>query len=284
MELRGATRLVGVGVVIAVVALTLLESTTALTATLPTATIEPFSLPAFEVEVSLAPPFERLGSGEALERWSDELAVGLLAAGLLAFYYVTLALLAVGVAATCAGLRTLVAGEVPLRERLRRSSRDRSVRVALAVCCLLWLAILNPWVVPVLAEVAVVLIVGGSVFAVSVGSLLVLDDRRTPARTVLVIYPLAVGAVLLSLVAAGLASPAFNAHLRAATTVLAVRLLDDVFAVVGLDGPLRRQFQLEGAGFFLLWLAVDVVVGWIVGAVALAAGYVRERTRPRRPG
>ena len=276
MELRGATRLLGTGVVISVVALALVESTTALTATLPTGTIEPFSLPAFEIEVTLAPPFESFDSEGALQRWFDELAVGLLAAGLLVFYYVSLALLAVGMAVIVVGLHALLTDDVPLRERFLRSSRDRSVRAVVAVCCLLWLAILNPWVISVLAEVFVVLVVGGSVFAVSVGALLVLYDHRTPARTVLVMYPLGIGAVVLSLVAAGLVSPAFNAHLRAGTTVLAVWLLDNVLAVGGLNDLLRRQFQLEGAGFFLMWLAIDVVVGWVVGGSALAAEHVRE--------
>jgi MFS family permease len=280
MGLQGATRLLSVGVVITVVAVTLVESTTTLAGTLPTDPIEPFSLPAFDVDVSLAPPFERLDSEGVLERWFHELAVGLLAAGLLVFYYVTLALLAVGLAATGVGLHALVTDEAPLRERLRRSSRDRSVRAGAVAFCLLWLIILNPWLIPLVAEVAVVLVVGGSVFAASVGSLLAIYDHRTPARTVLVMYPLGLAAVLLSLIAAGLASPAFNAHLRAASTVLAIWLLDNVLAVGGLNALLRRQFQLEGVGFFLMWLAIDVVLGWVVGAAALAVGYVRERTYP----
>lgn len=282
MGLQGATRLLGAGVVIAVIAVTLMESTVALTQTLPIVPIEPLSLPPFEVEVPLAPPFEHLDSEEALEHWFHQLTVGLLSAALLVFYYVTLALLVAGLAATGVGVYSLLADDAPFRERLRRSSRDRSVRAAVVGCCLLWLVILNPWLIPLLAELAVALVVGGSVFAVSVGSLLAVYDQRTPARTVLVMYPLGIGAVLLSLVAAGLASPAFNAHLRAGSTLLAIWLLDNVLAVGGLNAFLRRQFQLEGVGFFLMWLAIDVVLGWLVGAAALAAGYVREWSPPRR--
>jgi hypothetical protein len=116
----------------------------------------------------------------------------------------------------------------------------------------------------------------GSVATVSaVGALFF---RRVGGRitTVVFAYPLAVTAFLLPPVVAALYSPVLANVVFAGTDTVAVWLLKNAIPP-RVAGPLTRYFDLVGLAYVLVWFAVAVPLGWLLGVVVTLADVVRPK-------
>jgi hypothetical protein len=105
----------------------------------------------------------------------------------------------------------------------------------------------------------------GALFFARVGG------RKT---TVAFAYPLGVTAFLLPPVVAALYSPLLAQVVFPGTRSLAVWLLQNVIPGV-VARPLTSTFDLVGLGYVLLWFALAVPIGWLLGALVTLADVVR---------
>lgn len=95
------------------------------------------------------------------------------------------------------------------------------------------------------------------------------------ATTVVLAYPLAMTALFLPPVVAAFFLPAVGDVVFPNSLGLAIWLLDNVFALVGLASVLRSQFELVGVAYAGMWLGIAVPVGWFTGGVVTLADVVR---------
>jgi hypothetical protein len=102
---------------------------------------------------------------------------------------------------------------------------------------------------------------------------------RIGGRTtsVLVAYPAAMTALFLPPVVAALFEPTLQETIFPWSEELAIRLLDGVLFVGGLNEIIREQFTLEGTGYVLMWLALSVPLGWGLGILVAFANFVRPK-------
>lgn len=242
--------------------------------------IVPFSFPSPTIDVSLMPQPTTFESPDALEAWSRQLVVELLRALVVFAYYSGFGGLVLGILAIVG-----VSGATRDREAVVQAVQglvgDSVLRTVVLFVVVVWTLIFNPWAWSIAFNLLTIATVGGVTFAALAALTLEAYRREEPAVRVLLAYPLAIGAVVLPLVAAGLASPTFARFLQGVTTALAIFLLDNVFAAVGLAAVLREQFRLAGIAYFVTWAGVILVVGWLVGAGVLASRRFRGRTRDR---
>lgn len=238
--------------------------------------IPPFSLPSPAVPVPLLPEPGHFESADAIAAWRRELVRGLVYLVVVLAYYG-------GYAGVVFGVLSVVSVVVLSRDHrvfvraCKRLITDSFVKTALLIVALLWGVLLNPWVWPIAVELFVVVTVGGSVFALLATLTLEVYRQEGTLVRVLIAYPLAIGTLVLPLVAAGLASPTFARMLRNVTRGLAIFLLDTILVVGGVSTFLREQFQLTGIAYFATWVGVIIVLGWLLGGTAVAIGRLRER-------
>lgn len=173
----------------------------------------------------------------------------------------------------------LLRGPEKVVSGFRETVRLRPVQGILGVYAIVALAVYVPVLFRLFVELAVALAVGGTVVAVFGGAWLRLRERGGPVVRVALLYPLALGTIFLPVIATGLASPTFGPFLQRASTEVAIVLLDTVLAVGGFSDWLRATFQLTGINYFLMWLGVVFVAGWIVGIVAERAIESRQGAR-----
>jgi len=95
------------------------------------------------------------------------------------------------------------------------------------------------------------------------------------ATSVLVAYPAAMTALFLPPVVAALFEPTLQETIFPWSEELAIRLLDQVLFVGGLNEIIREQFTLEGTGYVLMWLALSVPLGWGLGILVAFANLIR---------
>ncbi|PSP57708.1 hypothetical protein BRC72_07060 [Halobacteriales archaeon QH_7_66_36] len=118
-------------------------------------------------------------------------------------------------------------------------------------------------------------VAAASVTAV-IASLLAYGFLRVDGRPVTVIfaYPFATTAVFLPPVVAALYSPTVANAVLPRSFDLAVWFLDNV-APSSLATFLRSQYDLEGVAYVIMWFAVAVPLGWLLGLVVTLADVVR---------
>lgn len=145
--------------------------------------------------------------------------------------------------------------------------RYRIIQGLLGLYTITALGIFYPFIFRILAELMVALVVGGTV--VGVLGMGWWRLRATQGRVVRIglLYPLAIGIVALPIVAIALASPTLGPWFQTISTELAILVLDTILAVGGLNEWLRATFDLEGLNYFLMWLGIVLVVGWMVGVI-----------------
>jgi len=99
-------------------------------------------------------------------------------------------------------------------------------------------------------------------------------------------YPFAMTALFLPPVVAALVTPALEALILPPSYDLAVWILDTFLFVGGLNEWLRASFTLEtfgasyglaGIGYPLMWFAIAVPTGWLLGALVALADVVRPQ-------
>lgn len=94
--------------------------------------------------------------------------------------------------------------------------------------------------------------------------------------TVLFAYPFAMNALFLPPVVAALYDPSLAGVLERSETV-AIFLLDNVLALVGIEDYLRENFSLEGIAVVLMWVGIATPLGWFLGLIVTLADAVRPR-------
>lgn len=109
-----------------------------------------------------------------------------------------------------------------------------------------------------------------------VASLLAYGFLRIGGRgtTVLLAYPFAMTAIFLPPVVAALYSPTVADTVLPGSLDLATWFLDNV-APPRLAAFLRAEYDLEGVAYVIMWFAIAVPVGWLLGAVVTLADVVR---------
>ncbi|MEF8863195.1 MAG: hypothetical protein V5A40_15805 [Haloarculaceae archaeon] len=122
-------------------------------------------------------------------------------------------------------------------------------------------------------------VVAASVVAV-VASGLAMTFRSIGGRVVSVAlaYPFGMTAILLPPVVAALFSPDVGGIVLTKSVPLAEWLLDKVFFVGGFDEYLSNNYDLDqwgGLGYVVLWFAVAVPLGWILGILVSLANLAR---------
>ncbi|PSP85239.1 hypothetical protein BRC83_03225 [Halobacteriales archaeon QS_1_68_17] len=95
--------------------------------------------------------------------------------------------------------------------------------------------------------------------------------------TVLFAYPFGVTALFLPPVVAALYSPALADVVFPRSTSIAIWLLDNVLTVGGLNEIVRRQYDLRGVAYPIMWFGLAVPVGWFLGVVVTLADLVRPK-------
>jgi hypothetical protein len=222
--------------------------------------------------VEIGAPMVPFGStGYDLGAWVAAWLEGLFQAGVLTGYYLSWVCVGVGSIFT---VIAFVMGKDPRRllGGFMLVAHDRRVHVYLLFQLLFWIVSFNPWLVDLAVEVGTILVAAGSVFLISGTALLAISNRCGPIATILVVHPLGALTLVLPPIAAALVSPSFREGAREITMALTVWLLLNVLQPISLSRPLQRLFELEGAGFLLLWASLIVIIGWGVGM----ARHVRE--------
>ena len=93
--------------------------------------------------------------------------------------------------------------------------------------------------------------------------------------TVLFAYPFAMTALFLPPVVAALYSTALADIVLSGTDSLAVWFVQEGPDLFGLTDYLVAEFDLEGVAYVLLWFAIAVPLGWLLGGVVTLADLVR---------
>lgn len=186
-----------------------------------------------------------------------------------------------GVLLTIIGLCSVLIGVVFVRRRLLMSAGKRLIS-ALAKprrFVLLWglLAFVagvvsSPLFQKVVVNIVLFLVAGAPVFFVNLLILANIEQRTGSVTTVLFVWPFAVGVPLLSVIAGTLASPATGEFVRWVTSRVVRFLLSTVLSIGDLNQVLMRVFELEGGGFLAFWVAVDFIIGVMLG---IASQYYR---------
>ncbi|MEF8827167.1 MAG: hypothetical protein V5A34_02805 [Halapricum sp.] len=113
----------------------------------------------------------------------------------------------------------------------------------------------------------------------TVSAVLAVVTSRVGGRvsTVLVSYPLAITAIFLPPVVAGLYSETVANWVFPQSESLAVWLLDNPLKVADIADYLRGNYELEGVAYVGMWFGIAVPVGWFVGTLVTLANYVRPK-------
>jgi len=101
------------------------------------------------------------------------------------------------------------------------------------------------------------------------------DGRWT---TVLFAYPFAVTGLFLPPVVTALYSPTIAEWVFPASNRLAIWILDTILTVGGINDILREQFALVGVAYVVMWFALAVPIGWLLGLLVTLADLTRPRT------
>ncbi|MFW5978172.1 MAG: hypothetical protein ACOCP2_02930 [Halohasta sp.] len=129
-----------------------------------------------------------------------------------------------------------------------------------------------------MSTTGVVAVVAAGVVA-TVSAALALVTSRIGGRftTVLISYPLAVTAIFLPPVVAGLYSEAVASQVFPQSESLAIWILDNILTVGDINTYLRENYQLQGLAYAGMWFGIAVPVGWFLGTIVTLADYVRPK-------
>ncbi|MBX0321740.1 hypothetical protein EGH21_01720 [Halomicroarcula sp. F13] len=122
-----------------------------------------------------------------------------------------------------------------------------------------------------------VLAIGLAGAVATVSAALAVGTRALGGRgtTVTLAYPFAMTAIFLPPVVAALFSKTLAAVVLPNSTALAQWLLDNLLAPVGLADLFSRTFDLEGAAYVVMWVAISFPVGWVLGLLVTLADFAR---------
>lgn len=228
-----------------------------------------------DISISLTPPLT--GGEAAIDQWSQNLLSGVLRAALVVVYYTMLIAAVLGGLSLSIGV-SIIGGIGEVVELLKKGLSDVRIVFVLVVYLGLGLSVVVPAVFIALVEVTLAVAVGGSLFVLFLLGWLSLRDRVGYRGRVLFVYPLLIAAAVLPIAGVALLSPTFAAEARVVTDYIAFLILSEVLVVGGINDWIWDTFDLEGSTFFLMWVSVTVVVGWIVGLIAETVGSMRSKS------
>ena len=229
--------------------------------------IRPLTLPGIPAGLSLSLDVGNLQAETALLEWAIGLITDVLYLTILAGYYLGFAIATFGFIVIVGGM--LSTQQDQSVELLRKIIKQRWFQWVAIITVLAAIVVSNPLLVRLVVEVIVILLVGGSILALTGGSAYLIYRRADTPLAVLALYPLLIGIILLPPVGVALALPSLTAGFQSASSFVAIWILDNVFVFGGLNDLIRRSFRLEGLNYFLMWVAIDVALGWIAGGVFL---------------
>lgn len=176
---------------------------------------------------------------------------------------VAVVLLLVGVGLTLFGGlyfgRRYVSG---VTELLFRSAVARALWVCVGYTALF---AVSPRVRSLSFEVAAVLFASGSVIVTGAAVLRWAESRSGRLTRIVLVGPAILAVVFLSVIAGMLASRTFDTLVVQFTDAFVRFVLLEVLAPVGVNAVLTSAFELEGVAYFLVWVGVTVVGGWVLG-------------------
>jgi hypothetical protein len=122
-------------------------------------------------------------------------------------------------------------------------------------------------------------VVAASVVATVSAALAVLFGRVGGRVTsVLLAYPAAMTALFLPPVVAALFEPTLQEIIFPRSEDLAIEILDGPLSVAGIGELLREEFTLKGVSYVLMWLALSVPLGWLLGGLVAFADIIRPKS------
>jgi len=112
-------------------------------------------------------------------------------------------------------------------------------------------------------------------------SLLAVGFRLLGGRvtTVVFAYPFAMTAIFLPPSVAALYSPTVADAVFPASTNVANYILDNYLSFANVETYLRTKYDLEGITYAVMWFAIAVPVGWVLGILVTLADLVRPKPR-----
>lgn len=127
-------------------------------------------------------------------------------------------------------------------------------------------------------------LVASGVAVVSAGLAVFFSRIDGRALSVIFAYPFALTAFFLPPIAAALFVPSLQVLIFDPSEAFAIWLLERVLYVGGINEWLRATFSLraryvfvEGEGFALMWFAIIVPIGWLLGLLASLANLIRPK-------
>ncbi|ERH06828.1 MAG: hypothetical protein J07HN4v3_02452 [Halonotius sp. J07HN4] len=122
-------------------------------------------------------------------------------------------------------------------------------------------------------------VVAASVVATVSAALAVLFGRVGGRVTsVLLAYPAAMTALFLPPVVAALFEPTLQEIIFPRSEDLAIGILDGPLSVAGIGELIREEFTLKGVSYVLMWLALSVPLGWLLGGLVAFADIIRPKS------
>ncbi|MFB6234400.1 MAG: hypothetical protein ABEH81_04630 [Halopenitus sp.] len=170
--------------------------------------------------------------------------------------------------------------------RLDSAATRLGVAGAVAVAALGW-GILT-LITHLQLEFSAVIAVGLASIVATISAALAVVFSKVGGRgtSVALAYPFAMTALFLPPVVAALVTPTLEAIILPPSYELSIWILDTFLFVGGLNDWLRASFNLEtfgasyglaGIGYPLMWFAIAVPTGWLLGAVVALADVIRPR-------
>lgn len=95
--------------------------------------------------------------------------------------------------------------------------------------------------------------------------------------SIVLAYPSGMTALFLPPVVAALYVPSLGRVIFPGSQQLAIWILDTILVVGNLNELLRANFALEGIGYALMWLAIAVPLGWLLGLLVAFANIIRPK-------
>lgn len=110
----------------------------------------------------------------------------------------------------------------------------------------------------------------GLVLVLLTAGLLWLEQEIEGSVRIVVLSPLASGAVFFAAIAGALSTPELQHFFTTIADGVVRFLLLKVFSIGNLNVALSQLFELQGIGYYLFYGVVNLLVGWMLGAVAYA--------------
>lgn len=221
-------------------------------------------IPVLEVDLSiqLMPGFH--AGGFDVQEWMRDLLWDIVLLLVAVGYYLALITTVIGILLTLGGT-VVIAGPREIAESIRNVLAFRPIQALFGFYTVPGLGLFFPVIFRLLVELLVTLLVAGPILAVLGLSWWRVRAAQGFLIRVLLLYPVALGILILPFAAAALASPTFAPWFHSASTHFAIIVLDSVFAVGGLDEWIRATFDLAGVNYFLMWFGIVLATGWSIG-------------------